>query len=664
MSLPIPALDDRRFQDIVDQAKLLIPHYCPEWTDHNVSDPGVTLIELFAWMTDLLLYRVNQVPDKMFLTFLDMIGVRLDPPRAAQAPVSFYLSAAQPSDITIPEGTEVATVRTETNPAIIFTTEADLHVLTPDIRAALTRGPARGNDDGWSLHDLAQLQLPGQKIAMFPNPPTPGSSFYLCLERDHSNHILALVVNCELAGGAGVEPLNPPLEWQVWQGGLTRWVNCDLEHDGTGGFNRSGEIILHTPRMVEGEFQGITGYWLRCRLTEPADGQGFYRVSPDLEQVDVEARGGTIGARHATTVTGEHVGISDGNPGQTFRLLHTPLLARDLEREYLIVSTPGGEPERWYEVRDFADSGPEDRHYTLDSLSGELQLGPTLIQPDGSTYRFGAVPPKGSRLRFSRYRHGGGVAGNVARNMLTVPKSSIPYVAHVSNREAAIGGRDAQSLEDARLRAPQALRTRSRAVTADDFEYLACEVPGVARARCLAPGDQASGPGDVRPGQVAVVVLSGNADEGYIPPEQLGLSDDLRAAVTSHLSERCLVGIRLSVIPPQLFQVTVEAVVTVPERSDQEFARRLQRQAEDALYRYLNPYTGGPEQQGWPFGRALHISGIYGVLQRVSGVDFVQSVRLSVVEPSNPGVVRPVDTRLVLPPAGIICSGRHQVLVQ
>jgi predicted phage baseplate assembly protein len=245
-----------------------------------------------------------------------------------------------------------------------------------------------------------------------------------------------------------------------------------------------------------------------------------------------------------------------------------------------------------------------------------------------------------------------------------VPKSSIPYVAHVSNREAAIGGRDAQSLEDARLRAPQALRTRSRAVTADDFEYLACEVPGVARARCLAPGDQASGPGDVRPGQVAVVVLSGNADEGYIPPEQLGLSDDLRAAVTSHLSERCLVGIRLSVIPPQLFQVTVEAVVTVPERSDQEFARWLQRQAEDALYRYLNPYTGGPEQQGWPFGRALHISGIYGVLQRVSGVDFVQSVRLSVVEPSNPGVVRPVDTRLVLPPAGIICSGRHQVLVQ
>ena len=84
MPLPDPQLDDRRFQDIVNEAKGLIPRYCPEWTDHNVSDPGVTLIELFAWMTDLLLYRVNQVPDKMYVHFLELIGVRLAPPRPAQ----------------------------------------------------------------------------------------------------------------------------------------------------------------------------------------------------------------------------------------------------------------------------------------------------------------------------------------------------------------------------------------------------------------------------------------------------------------------------------------------------------------------------------------------------------------------------------------------------
>src|SRR5919197_630894 len=115
MALPTPFLDDRHFQDVVDQVKRLIPHYTREWTDHNVSDPGVTLIELFAWMTDMLLYRVNEVPDKLYIKFLELIGIRLDPPRPARAPVTLYLSAPQLTDLTIPEGTEVATVRTETS---------------------------------------------------------------------------------------------------------------------------------------------------------------------------------------------------------------------------------------------------------------------------------------------------------------------------------------------------------------------------------------------------------------------------------------------------------------------------------------------------------------------------------------------------------------------
>src|SRR5262245_65743108 len=107
MPLPTVNLDDRHFQDIVDEAKTRIPTYCPEWTDHNVSDPGVALIELFAWMTDLLLYRVNQVPDKMYVKFLEMIGVRLHPPRAATAPATFYLSPPPPPARPLPPASEV-----------------------------------------------------------------------------------------------------------------------------------------------------------------------------------------------------------------------------------------------------------------------------------------------------------------------------------------------------------------------------------------------------------------------------------------------------------------------------------------------------------------------------------------------------------------------------
>ncbi len=63
MVLPTPKLDDRTFQDLVNETKRLIPRYCPEWTDHNVSDPGIALLELFAYMVDILLYRVNRVPE-------------------------------------------------------------------------------------------------------------------------------------------------------------------------------------------------------------------------------------------------------------------------------------------------------------------------------------------------------------------------------------------------------------------------------------------------------------------------------------------------------------------------------------------------------------------------------------------------------------------------
>ena len=78
MALPVPNLDDRTFQDLVNEARRRIPMYCPEWTDHNLSDPGITLIELFAWMTEQIIYRLNKVPDKNYVKFLELMGIKLN----------------------------------------------------------------------------------------------------------------------------------------------------------------------------------------------------------------------------------------------------------------------------------------------------------------------------------------------------------------------------------------------------------------------------------------------------------------------------------------------------------------------------------------------------------------------------------------------------------
>src|SRR5918997_5483925 len=137
MPLPAPHLDDRTFQSLVDDAKRLVQQRCPEWTDHNVSDPGVTLIETFSYMVDQLLWRLNRVPDRTYVKFLDLLGVRLHAPTAARVPVTFWLSAPQPATITVPVGSRVATARTDAEP-VVFTTLAPLAIVASDVAFVAT----------------------------------------------------------------------------------------------------------------------------------------------------------------------------------------------------------------------------------------------------------------------------------------------------------------------------------------------------------------------------------------------------------------------------------------------------------------------------------------------------------------------------------------------
>src|SRR5262245_41790133 len=148
MPLDIPNLDDRRFQDLVDEARRLIPRYCPRWTDHNLSDPGITLIELFATLVESLIYRLNRVPDTSYITFMALMGVRLEPPAAARAQITFWLSGelfgpeAEPK--LIPLGTEVAIEQNSaTETPISFSADADL-LLRPPRPLALLVSPAGG----------------------------------------------------------------------------------------------------------------------------------------------------------------------------------------------------------------------------------------------------------------------------------------------------------------------------------------------------------------------------------------------------------------------------------------------------------------------------------------------------------------------------------------
>src|SRR5947208_5377654 len=123
--IPPPKLDDRTFNDIVEEAISMIQRYSPEWTKHNPSDPGITLLELAAWMTDLLIYRLNQVPEKNYVAFLNLLGIKLRAPRAAKALLQFKLVDGSQKQ-RVPKGSQVSTPQAGDDSTVTFETSKDL----------------------------------------------------------------------------------------------------------------------------------------------------------------------------------------------------------------------------------------------------------------------------------------------------------------------------------------------------------------------------------------------------------------------------------------------------------------------------------------------------------------------------------------------------------
>ena len=654
MGLEAPRLDDRAFADIVEEARRRIPLYTPEWTDHNLSDPGMTLIELFAWMTDIVLYRLNRVPDKHFIRFMELIGMHLHEAEPARVPETFWLTKPQPVTVVIPSDTEVATTRTETEPAVVFTTDGSMEIKVPKLTHVMSsQDTVEGRE--FELQDVESVEAGFEGFLVFPSePPATDDALYLGFEQDMSHHVLGIEIEVDTAEGAGIDPNNPPYVWEVLGTDLAQeWEEVDIDRDGTQGLNVSGLVRLHLPEMQRAERNNQTAYWIRCRL-DLEDTESRYDVSPNIRQIRVSSWGGTVGTTNVTRFRNAVLGRSDGSPGQRFYLDHTPVVARTAE-EYLIVREDNGREEHWHEVSDFSSSTATDRHYTIDSNTGEVRLGPALPQRDGSVRRYGAIAPKNAMLIMSGYRYGGGQIGNVAAHTLNVLKTALPYIERVSNREPAQGGMDVESLDSSKARVPGYLRSLARAVTAADFEHLTHEaVPGqVGRVHCLQPPL-------TNPGEIQVLVIPHIPRlQGFIAPESLELPDDVRDHIQEYLDERRLLSTQLEVTAPAYQWVETEIRFRVSAHHDFE---KVRQSVEASLYGFLNPLTGGPDGDGWPFGRDLFVSDIMAVLLTIPGVNFVRSVDLYPINYENRQFTRGAVTQeIAIASHGVVVSYQHNI---
>ncbi len=648
MALPIPNLDDRRFQDLVNESKRMVQQKCPEWTDHNVHDPGVTLIELFAWMTDQVIYRLNRVPDRNYIKFLELIGVRLFPPTAARAPVTFWLSAPLPDTVRIPTGTVVATVRTETEDSINFTTVGDLTIVPCSLQDVATVAQGTHASPVWRKDALGR----GDGFPCFSRVPAPGDALLVGLSEAVPACAVTLRFSCRIEG-VGVDPNNPPLQWETWSG--DGWERCEVDSDGTGGLNRDGDVVLHVPRshsvsLIEAQRAG----WLRARVTEPVPEQPPYSASPTIRALSAFTVGGTVDAVNAELVESESVGPSEGVAGQRFQLKRRPVVPSD--DPFVLEVSQGEGWQEWHQVSDFSSSSSSDLHFVFDPVEGEIQLGPAVREPDGTLRSYGSTPMKGAELRVKSYATGGGTRGNVAKGTVSVLKSSIPYVSGVVNRRAAAGGVDGEDIENAKVRGPIVLRTLGRAVTTEDYEHLAREAaPEVARVHCVAAGDGAEA-GSIR----VLVVPAAAAGGGRLRFDQLVPADETLSNIARRLDECRVIGTRVLVEPPRYTGLTIVARIKAQPRVSPV---RLQESVLDALYAYFHPISGGTQGTGWPFGRPVNVGEVYSVVQAVRGTELIVDLRLFGADPTT-GRRGQAAQVLPLEPHSLVFSYDHQVLVE
>jgi predicted phage baseplate assembly protein len=640
--LPAPNLDDRTFQDLVDDAKRLVQQRCPTWTDHNVSDPGVTLIEAVAQMIDQLIYRLNRVPDLNYIKFLELIGVELRPPAAARGQATFWLSAPQPQPVVVRAESQVATPRTDISDPVVFSTTRELAIIPCEFAHA-----------GTQQNQSAAIQTLGPGgFQAFRSNPVVGDALLIGLSEAVPSCAVLLRLDCKVSG-RGVDPRNPPVAWEAWTD--TGWTACDLDRDETGGLNKPGDVVLHVPdnhqaSVIDKERAG----WVRCRLIEAAEGQRTYVESPTVIGVEAHTVGGTAPTVHAEVVHSEILGRSDGTPAQRFALQRRPVVASDAPLTVTVLV--GEEEQSWTEVQHFALSGPKDWHFRIDAYAGDLYFGPALRMVGGGLQLHGAIPPPGAVLRLESYRTGGGQAGNVARGQVRVLKTSIPYVSRVENRSPAIGGADAETLDDAKARGPLLLRSRGRAVTAEDFEELARDVaPDAARVHCVAEEGTTSG---VR---VLVVPHVASDDIGHIERDDLNPPWQILERISNSLDERRLVGTRLLVQPPDYLWLTT--VVSLSSRL-RFHPKEVHKDVLGALYRLYHPLIGGPDGKGWPFGRSVQAQEVHAALARIPGVDMSREVHVELF-PAEADSGRPLAAveRMDLPETGLVFSHNHQVAV-
>lgn len=643
MGLDVPDLDDRTYDELVTDARKRIPVHSDTWTDHNASDPGITMLEVLAWVAESDIYQLDRITDRHVRKHLRLLGVEPDPPLPASGRLDLDPPAAEAGTV-LPAGVRLdveagaRTRRFETAESVALT-DASVAAVVSETGAGRTDNTRANERRGLHYRPFGDARTGDAVYLGFdPDPFAAGDRLDLFVDF-HEGDLAA-------PASHGDEPVEfAPSASVVWEHctdfskryDSRVWHELAVQRDETTELYGGGRLTLGATSGWTGQDAALFDvdeprHWLRARVET-----AHHEVPPQVTQVATNVVAAVDRVRYrderldrveagatvaATRAKGDGSTTTTARPDQVFVFPRAPVLDAEV--------TVGGTP--WTEVVDLDASGPDAEHYVLDEAAGVARFG------DGVR---GEVPAPDQVVEATWYDHGGGEAGNVGADADW--RFADPAFAEVGvePRGPATGGTDAESTDAALARLKADLRTPYRAVTPDDVRYVATHTPGLRFGRAavdVLPRGSAEGECG-RHATVRVPVVPESTRDRPVP------SPGFLEAVQCHLDRHRLLTDDLEAVPPTYVPVDVEVVVEVA--AGRGVDRRLAAVGSE-LARFLDPLDGF-DGEGWPFGRSVYRSEVYETVEGVDGIDCVVDVELATDPPGSR-----VDTGIEVPGTALV----------
>jgi len=640
MPIPNPTLDDKPYEHLVEESKKKIAVYAKTWTDHNVSDPGITFLELFAWLAENEIYSLNKISQKSYLKFLRLLGYNPSVGSATPPKLQLTFNASKLDDhVMVRKGTSVKSSDLVND--VFFDIDEDFTVVPLKISRILV-STTRGYEDQTLLNNsVVNYFYPFTEA-----PSSEVSAFYIGLGKltdksiDSLSDALLTVTfftyedDLPKVADHGSEDLKTYLSslaiWEYLSSNdrlntpppspspppiNTRWNSLELIEDSTKALTRNGPILFQIPfsevdkystsdlvgtafvsKNIRNNDNGDINldyneklFWIRCRLVK-----SHYEIPPRLRSVLLNTTSATFGQ-----VVEKIVNVGNGIPGQIIEINEPngPVIEIIQVKSFESMNNAG--KKIWKEVEDFDASTPDNKHYVCSLSKDHILFGNGI---------HGAIPRIDEKI-VVKYRF-----GDIKQNYLFNPRIKFMPESgddiEATNYFQSTEGIPRELVTDMISRARRELKIPYKAVSSPDFEYIAINTPGlrISRAKAFVSKDK-----EVK-NTVTVIVVPFSFDNTPIP------SEGLLKTVYHHLDMHRLITTRLEVRAPEYVGITVISKLVIEKNSNLQTVKEV---VNIVLSNFLSPISRKLGQNAWPFGRDVYKSEIYTMIEQIHGVECV-----------------------------------------